>query len=112
MFHPGAIAQVPMKIFVFTQRYSQKENWRNRLSASQMKHQYEATYGKRILHSFLLKEKKNIFNDCTSQRQGTEGTVYPFTKSGKCVLLQASFSISLTTLVDTASTVLKIWFYI
>lgn len=61
MFHPGAIVQVPMKILVFTQRYSQKENWRNRLSASQMKHQYEATYGKRILHSFLLKEK-NIFS--------------------------------------------------
>lgn len=29
----------------------------NSLSASQKKHQYEATYGNRILHSFPLKEK-------------------------------------------------------
>lgn len=52
-------------------------------------------------------------NGCTSQRQGTQGTVYQsFTKNDKCVLPQASLYMSLS--YDTTSTVLwlKILLYI
>lgn len=46
-------------------------------------------------------------NACTSQRQGTQGTVYQsFTKNDKCVLPQASLYMSL--LYDTTSTVLRL----
>lgn len=85
------------------------------LSVSQMKHKYQATYGNRMLHSFLFKETKYILNYCCSEGEGTQGAVHqPFTKSDKCVLLQVPLYMSLTASDDIASTVLwlKIWLYI
>lgn len=54
-FTPGQLHECPCKD-QFSHRYSQRENCRNNLSVSQMKHKYQATYGNRMLHSFLFKE--------------------------------------------------------
>lgn len=54
-FHPGAITQVPMQRWVFTQVLT--EGKMQEQLEFQMKHRYQATHGNRMLHSFLFKEK-------------------------------------------------------